>query len=106
MQVFKDQVLDKHNNNPNIFEGSICGRDGRVAVKRLPLASIINEFSIMQQFERRENFINLFGLVETDDECLLLMEKCDATLLDVIQGTYSIPIRNGSTKENGDLHKM
>ena len=66
---------------------------------------------MMRQFIGREGFVQFIDSVVVkrgQEQGLIVMERCDATFLDVIEGNYVLPLRDGQTYEGAliDLAKQ
>ena len=99
--------LDSRLANPKVFEGKICGKEEPMAVKLLLLESpekensFENECQIMRTFAKRDNFVHYhdYAISKSQQRGYLVMEKCQATLQDVIYKKFPLPKEDGKTDE-------
>ena len=103
LQVHFDEVLGRQGSN--VFAADLCGRPESVAVKQIPLHTLQcqekfrEEVKLMRQFVGREGFVQYLDCVEDKNVGLIVMERCDATFLDVINEACPLPGLVGPSRE-------
>lgn len=104
IKVHYDEVIGRMGSN--VFAGSICGLGGKVAVKQFRINTdankmlFQNELKMMRLFSGREGFVQCLDCVVPEDDqefAMIIMEKCDATFEDILNGNFVISPKDGLT---------